>query len=380
MRHRERLLAALQHREPDRVPLDLGAALACSINVQTYDGLKKRLGLATPTLALHRLGQVAVVEEAVLQRFDVDARGIRPGGIGAGTPAAWHEAWQGERDEWGVVWNKPANGHAYDVDSPFRAEVVSAADLARHRWPDPDDPARLVGLRERALCLRDESDYGVVLSLSLYPYDQCHMLRGYTNWLMDLAADPRFAAALLDAVTEAMVAMVDHVLAEVGDLVDVVCWGDDISNQNGPMIAPHTYRQIVRPRHERMMAAFKRGTAAKVFFHTDGSVAWAIDDLIDIGVDILNPVQVAAAGMDTAILKRRFGDRVSFWGAGCDSQGVLPFGTPEQVREEVRRRLSDLAPGGGFVFAPIHHIEAEVPPDNVVAMYDAAREFGVYSH
>jgi uroporphyrinogen decarboxylase len=157
-----------------------------------------------------------------------------------------------------------------------------------------------------------------------------------------------------------------------------VCWGDDISHQGGPMIRPEMYREIVKPRHRRLVEAIRAVTQAKIFFHSDGSVYWAIGDLIDVGIDILNPVQVGAANMDTQRIKREFGDHMCFWGAGCDSQHVLPVGTPAQVREEVRRRIEDLAPGGGYVFAPIHHIESEVPAENIVAMYEAAREYGAY--
>jgi uroporphyrinogen decarboxylase len=171
----------------------------------------------------------------------------------------------------------------------------------------------------------------------------------------------------------------DSVLAAVGDLVDVVCWGDDLSHQQGPMISKAMYQQIIKPRYRRVMQAIKRNTGAKVYFHTCGSVYWLIPELVDLGIDILNPVQVSAAHMgDTARLKREFGTQICFWGGGCDSQSVLPTGTPAQVREEVRRRIGDLAPGGGFVFAPVHAIQAEVPPENVVALYEAALEFGKY--
>ena len=379
MTHRERLLTTLDHKEPDRVPIDLGAALACSINVQAYDRLKRHLGLDCPTYALHRFGQIAVIDEQILERFDVDVRKLRPGGIGEGTVAAWAESWEGEEDEWGVVWAKPAYGHAYDLDSPMRHGEPSVHDLIKYPWPDPEDQARTAGLREAALQLSTQTDFGVVLSLSLYPFNQCHMLRGFTNWLMDLAANRRFAEALLDSVTERIIAILKGILKEVGELVDVVCWGDDLSHKGGPMIDPQTYRQVLKLRQRRIMDEMKRGTKAKVYFHSCGSVYWLIGDLVDLGVDILNPIQVNAADMNTGRLKKEFGQHSSFWGGGCDSSSVLPFGTPEQVRTEVRQRIEDLSPGGGFVFAPIHHIESEVPPENILSMYEAALEFGVYN-
>ena len=378
MRHRERLLAALAHREPDRVPIDLGAGIACGINAHAYSRLKSLLGLDSPTTVTSRFSQLAKVEETVAQRFGVDVRPVLLGVPGAGEPSSWERAWERDTDQWGVVWAKPAFGQPYEVDSPLRHDDATIADIARYPWPDPDDPALVAGLRERAIHLREDTDYGVVLSLSFYPFTQSHLIRGHANWLMDLAGNRPFAEALLDAVTDRLVAMLDRILGEVGDLVDVVGWGDDVSIQTGPMLRPEMFRELVKPRYRRVMDVIKKRTKASVYFHTCGSVRWLIPDLIDVGIDVLNPVQVSAAEMDTRQLKREFGERIVFWGGGCDSQRVLPFATPAQVREEVRRRIGDLAPGGGFVFAPVHIIQADVPPENVVAMFEAALEFGRY--
>ncbi|MCL5110710.1 MAG: hypothetical protein M1401_17975 [Chloroflexi bacterium] len=379
MQPRERLLLALDHKEADRVPIDLGAGIACSINVAAYGNLKAHLGLNTLTTVSNRFSQIANLEEEVLHRFGVDVRALRPGAIGAGEPSTWPDSWEGDADEWGVIWAKRPYGQPYEVDSPLWRGEPTLADLRRCPWPDPKagvDPGQL---RQKARRWREETDYGLVLSLSYYPFTQSHLLRGLANWLMDLAGNRPFAEALLDAVTDVLVARLDHVLGAVGDLVDVVGWGDDLSHQHGPMISRDMYRGIVRPRYRRVMDAIKRGTAAKAYFHTCGSVYWLVPELIDLGIDILNPVQVSAAEMDdTARLKREFGRDICFWGGGCNSQSVLPLGTPLQVREEVRRRVGDLAPGGGFVFAPVHIIQSEVPPENVVAMFEAALEFGGY--
>ncbi|MHB1132120.1 MAG: uroporphyrinogen decarboxylase family protein [Chloroflexota bacterium] len=381
MRARDRLLAALNHQEPDRVPIDLGAGLACAINVQAYERLKQHLGLDTPTTVASRFSQTADVEEVVLQRFGVDARQLRAGVIGSGEAPTWHEAWQGQRDDWGVVWAKPAGGQPYEVDSPLRRGEPTIADIARYPWPDRADPYLVAGLRERALALREQTDLAVVLSLSYFPFTESHEIRGLDNWLMDLAGNRPFAEALIDTVTDAIVARMQRVLREVGDLVDVVCWGDDVSIQTGPMISLDMFRQVVKPRYRRVMRTLRAGTAAKIYFHSCGSVYWLIPELIDLGIDVLNPIQVSAANMDdTARLKREFGRDICFWGGGCNSQSVLPFSTPAAVREEVRRRIGDLAPGGGFVFAPVHTIQAEVPPANIVALYEAALEFGQYGH
>ncbi|MDA8216094.1 MAG: hypothetical protein M0Z94_00600 [Dehalococcoidales bacterium] len=381
MRARDRLLAALNHQEPDRVPIDLGAGLACSINVHAYDQLKRYLGLDTPTAVASRFSQTADVEEVVLRQFGVDARQLRAGVIGTGEASTWAEAWEGLRDDWAVVWAKPACGQPYEVDSPLRRGEPTIADIARYPWPDPNDPFLVAGLRERAAALREQTDYALVLSLSYFPFTESHEIRGLDNWLMDLAGDRRFAEALIDAVTDVIVARLQRVLREVGDLVDVICWGDDVSIQQGPMISLEMFRQVVKPRYRRVMAALRQATTAKVYFHSCGSVYWLIPELIDLGVDVLNPIQVSAANMDdTARLKREFGQDICFWGGGCNSQSVLPFGTAADVREEVRRRIGDLAPGGGFIFAPVHTIQAEVPPANIVALYEAALESGQYLH
>ncbi|MGD2166078.1 MAG: uroporphyrinogen decarboxylase family protein, partial [Anaerolineae bacterium] len=163
----------------------------------------------------------------------------------------------------------------------------------------------------------------------------------------------------------------------VGPYVDVVQFEDDLGMQDRPLLRPELYREMVKPYHGRLFRFVKSHCDAYVLLHTDGAVAPLIPDFIDMGVDILNPVQVSAAGMATETLKREYGDQITFWGGGCDSQGVLPFGTPEDVADEVKRRIDDLAPGGGYVFAPIHNIQPDVPSENVVAMYRTAREYGV---
>jgi uroporphyrinogen decarboxylase len=330
-------------------------------------------------LVLDPLHQTAKVDEDVLQRLDVDVRGLRPGLIGPGSSSAWEQPLQ-FTDEWGVAWSKPASGYACDLGAPLGGDGLTISDLVRYPWPEPEKLARLPGLRQEALRLRKETDCATALAVTQYPFTQCQSLRGLSNWLVDLAGDRPFAEALLDVVTEVIVAAAELIVGEVGDLVDVVCWGDDLSTQRGPMIHPRMYAEVIKPRHKRAMEAIKRHTQAKVFFHSCGSARWLIPHLVDIGVDILNPVQVTAAEMDTALLKRDFGRDICFWGGGCDSQETLPFGTPDQVREEVRRRVGDLAPGGGFVFAAIHHIAAGVPPENVEALYEAALEFGRYGN
>jgi uroporphyrinogen decarboxylase len=195
---------------------------------------------------------------------------------------------------------------------------------------------------------------------------------------MDLVADVEFAEAFFDRLTDTIITAQEKFLAEVGDLIDVHFAADDLAGQYGPLLSPAAWRALVKPRQARIMAAIRAGTRAPIFYHSCGAVVEFLPDLVEIGVQVLNPVQVAAAGMDTRALKRRFGKELSFWGGGCDTQQVLPYGTAAQVREEVRRRIADLAPGGGFVFTPVHNIQPGVPVENVRAAYAAARENGAY--
>jgi uroporphyrinogen decarboxylase len=194
--------------------------------------------------------------------------------------------------------------------------------------------------------------------------------------MVDLLLNEEFAEAFLERMTQTIVRAQELFLDQVGDLLDVHFAADDLSGQNGPLISPKIYRRTVKPRWARIISLIKSKTRAKVFYHTCGAVDEFIPDLIEMGVDILNPVQVSAPGMDSAGLKRKYGKNLCFWGGGCDTQRVLPFGTPVEVREEVKRRMQDLAPGGGFVFNAVHNIQPGVAPENVMAMFDAAREFG----
>jgi len=265
------------------------------------------------------------------------------------------------------------------VEYPIHESTLAA--LERYPWPDPDDPSRYRGLRQQARALREQTPYAIVgrCDLGADILARPQWIRGYVESMLDLAANPDFAEAFLDRLTDIAIRAWGHFLAEVGEYIDVVAMFDDLGMQDRPLISPAMYRRLVKPRHARIIAAIKTRTKAKVFFHTDGAILDLIPDLIDIGVDILNPVQVSAKGMDdTTELKRRFGRDLTFWGGACDSQRVLPFGTLEEARAETRRRIADLAPDGGFVFAPIHNFQDDVSGEKVLALYRTALEYGRY--
>jgi len=382
MKSRERVLTALNHEEPDRVPIDLGGSVVTSISKLTYASLREHLGL--PWIAVREMEtvqQIAFVDDDLLDRLGVDVIPVFPN-----PPSGYQSVFVQEpggstsfKDEFGATLRKPKNSYYYDWQE-FPLPEPSLEMLAAMPWPDPADPARYLGLRTRVQKLRQSTDRAL---FSIAPcghdlFNQLLRVRGMENALMDLLLNEEFVSAFLDRLTETIITAQTLFLQEVGDLVDVHFAADDLSGQNGPLIAPALYRRLIKPRQARILQAIRSRTKAKIFYHTCGAVLDFIPDLIELGVDILNPVQVAAAGMDTALLKKRFGKQLSFWGGGCDTQHVLARGTPDEVRAEARHRIRDLAPGGGFVFNPVHNIQPLVPPANIVALFDEARSFGVY--
>ena len=378
MTSRERVSASLNHQEPDRVPIALGQATGDGITLVAYRKLLGHLGM-DPSMAQLKdtRAQTARVDEAVLRRFRVDSRGI-----GLGTPDGWKDTWLDDRtvqDEWGVVRTRPADSHYFDLcRSPFAEDPTRSA-IESYAWPDPLNPGRYRGLREKARQLHRETDYAVVLDVNCAFFLRCCELRGWENFYTDLVADVPFAEALMDRYLEIRLAMAERALEEVGDNVDVVMvTSDDLGMTEGTLVSPAMYRALIKPRQRRTFDAIRARTDAPLYYHTDGAVYSLLPDLVEIGVQVLNPVEVRAAGMgDTARLKREFGDKLAFWGA-VDTHHVLPRGTVAEVRDEVRRRISDLGPGGGYVVSPVHNIQPDVPPANVVAMYDAAYELGRY--
>lgn len=380
MTHRERVLAALSHREPDRVPVDLGATRNTGITQHAYKRLVDWLGLSEQVRSAGQAGigralGLAQVDEQVLQHFDVDLRGVF-----LGPPDNWKDIELDERtyqDQWGVVRRQPPTSYYYDVIRSPLAGEIGPSDITHHPWPDPEDPGLVRGLRERAQKLREATDYAVVLHLSDIFVHTSQYMRGFEDWYVDFAANPSLICMLMDAILEIRLVEARRALKEVGDLVDVVSVSDDVASQSGPQLSPAMFRRYLKPRFARYLEQVRSLTDAKILFHSCGSVYQLLPDFIELGIDCINPVQVSAADMDTAKLKREFGDRLTFWGA-IDTQRVLPLGNAIDVREEVRRRVRDLAPGGGYILSAVHNIQPDVPPENVAAMYRAALELGQY--
>ena len=274
----------------------------------------------------------------------------------------------------------PKDGGLYFdwVDFPIQEATLSALD--NYAWPRPDPPEYNAQLRERARSLFENTEYALVGSAIIGGgiFEQPARTIGLENFFMALVKEPEFADRIMDQITEIYIESCDNYLEQVGEYLQVFTYWDDVSGQDGWLISPDIYRHMIKPKQRRLLEAIRRKTDAKVYYHGCGAVYDLVPDLIELGFDVLNPVQVSARGMDTKRLKEEFGQDIAFWGGGVDTQHVLPFGKPEEVADEVKRRVDDLAPGGGFVFAAVHNIQALVPPENIVAMFDTALGYGKY--
>lgn len=380
MNPRERMAAALAHREPDRVPIDVGS-IVTGITTGANDALKAALGLVSDDPVVDRIQQLAQPSEKLLQRLRVDTRYLY-----LSASRDWQDIELPDniyQDEFGVQ-RKAAfaeNGHLlyYDfVGKPPLADAETVADIARFKWPDPHDPSRYAGLAGAAAALHENTTYAVMANAIGSIMEFSWYLRGYMQFFMDLKQNPRLVEALLDAMLEYQTALFDEILARIGGYLSVVMTGSDLGTQRAPVMSEERYTAIVLPRYCKFLRSIKAKTDAKIFYHSCGSLYPLIKHLIDAGIDALHPVQPLAGGMgDRKQLKREFGQHLTFWG-GFDQQAVLPFGTPEQVRSETRRLLDDFMPGGGFVFAAGHNIQTGVPPENVLALFDTVAEYGVY--
>jgi uroporphyrinogen decarboxylase len=382
MNPRERVVSALNHQEPDRIPIDLGGSICSSIHQEAYVDLKKHLGMDVEEIELvDYVQQLPYLDEKLLERFGVDFRMVQlPAATAPGLNVFEEGDYYAFVDRWGSKLHMPKDGGLYFdwVDFPIKEATMEALD--NYTWPQPDPPAYNAQLREQARHLYENTDYALVGSAVIGGgiFEQPARTMGLENFLMALVTEPRFADRLMDQITEVYIESCNNYLEQVGEYLQVFTYWDDVSGQDGWLISPDIYRKMIKPKQRRLLEAIRSKTDAKVYYHGCGAVYDLIPDLIELGFDILNPVQVSARGMDTKRLKQAYGQDIVFWGGGVDTQRALPFGTPADVADEVKRRIDDLAPGGGFVFAAVHNIQALVPPENIVTMFDTALEHGTY--
>jgi uroporphyrinogen decarboxylase len=379
MTSRERVLATLNHQEPDRVPVDIGGGGSTTLVVEAYAKLKKLLGIQSDrTEILNETFRAARLDEQTLRRLGTDVRQLRTRSASRWTPPPSPAG--ASVDIWGVSWKKAFYGEGcFYWELTGRPPLAEAriSDLDRFPWPDPEDPGLTEGLAEEAKQLYDETPYAVAAD-PVYKsfWEMAVRLRGFEQILMDVALDPQFVSALLNKLLEIHLVATRRYLEAAGPYIQIVRVGDDLATQNGLLLSLDSYRRLVKPVQRRYFDLIHSQAQAKIYYHSCGNVTDLIDDLAEIGVDLLNPVQVSAMG-DTTGLKATFGHKMAFCGA-IDTQRVLPFGTVQEVEAEVQKRIRDLGPGGGFILAAVHNIQPDVPAENILAMADAARKFGEY--
>jgi len=380
MNARERVVAALNHQEPDRVPIDLGATICSSIHRQAYVALKQYLGMEVEELRLaDYIQQLPYLDEALLERFGVDFRMVQ---LPAATTPDVRMFEEGDYyaflDRWGSKLHMPKEGGLYFdwVEFPIKEPTLEALD--RYTWPRPDAPEYLAQLRREAEYLYKHTDYALVGNAIIGGgiFEQPARVMGLENFFMALVSEPKFADRLMEHITDIYVESCNNYLDQLGEYIQVFTYWDDLCGQDGWLISPDLYRKMIKPKQRRVLEAIRKKTDVKVYYHSCGAVYDLLPDLIELGFDAINPVQVSARGMDTKRLKKEYGRDIAFWGGGVDTQRVLPFGTPQEVADEVKRRIDDLAPGGGFIFAAVHNVQAFVPPENIVAAFETALEYG----
>ena len=378
---RERVLTTLAHEVPDRVPIVIGVSNATGIKMGPYRELKRRLGIDAPDAYLYDWPELgtASVDEVTLRRLHGDVRAVLD--LEPADCLERNRTREPHTDyvnSWGSGAVEVAPDEWFPMIEPL-AEATTIEAIERYPWPDMDDPSRVAHMQAAAARLAEENEFAIMVApWLLFPLERAFAMQGMDRFLVNTALEPAFAEELLRKIASLCERLLGHVLDAVGDDVDIVKIGDDLGTQQSLLMSPATYRSTLKPIHADLIASIRRRTDAKVFFHTDGDVFPLLDDLVEIGVDILNPIQTSAGRMaDLAALKRRYGDALVFCGA-IDTQRILPHGSPDEVRAEVRRVIGELGPRGGYMLGSVHTIMNDVPAENILAMVDAVEAFGTY--
>jgi uroporphyrinogen decarboxylase len=385
MNSRERILKALNFEEADRVPYDLAGTTWTGITNTAYQNYLKYAGktIEEPNWA-DVIQQIVVPSETVLWELNVDVRGVFPL-----TSHNW-DVYSKLKDkgdyfeyfdEWGFVHHFPKNGYWFSLvsGSMETLDFTEEGIVEKGTWPNAGNPIRWKGLRERALGYRNNGLAVFTKGLCAGLFEMHQRVRGMENAMLDPFMFPENSDLLVGKLTDLKIEFWDEALNQLGDVIDIAGEGDDYGTQQSQLIAPEQFREYYKPHFKRIINFIKsKKPDVKILFHSCGNIRPIISDFIEMGVDILNPIHVTATGMEPVQLKKDFGKDIVFWGGGVDTQHVLPSGTPEQVKDNVKRNIDALAPGGGFVFSTIHNIQAEVPSQNIVAMLEALNEYGKY--
>jgi uroporphyrinogen decarboxylase len=378
MNSRERILAALDHCEPDRVPFDLAGSTWTGITNGAYQKLLAYLGKPSEEPVWSDVvQQIVIPSEDILERFQVDTRGLFPL-----TSHNWNvhqkltdasDNWE-YHDEWGFTHHFAKNGGLWFslVKHPMEDIEPDTRRIIDYRWPAASDTERIKGLREKAVRFREQGRIVMLKGLCAGIFEMQQRFRGMSTAMLDPFIFPEFSDALIGKLADLKIEFWKMALAELGDVVDVIAEADDYGTQESQLIDPEHFRIFYKPHIARIISAMKQSAPlAKIMFHSCGNVRPMIPDFIEMGIDILNPVHINAAGMEPYQLKRDFGKEMVFWGGGVDTQKILAYGTPDEVKADVEKNVDALAPGGGFIFATVHNIQSEVPPENIAAMLDS---------
>jgi uroporphyrinogen decarboxylase len=376
---RERVLMAINHEVPDRAPIVLGVSNATGIKMSTYQALKELLGIDAPDKYLYNWPELgtAAIDEATMVRLHSDVRGVLDL-----EPAHVLERNRNRElhsdfvDSWGSGAREIRPGEWFPMVHPL-AGAMTIDEIEAHHWPDMNDPTRVAHVGAEAKRLAEENQYAIIATpWLLFPLERAFAMQGMDTFLMNMALHPEFAEALLWKIQAACKQLMGHFLEALGPNVDIIKIGDDLGTQESLLMSPDMYRNVLKPIHADWIEFIKARTDAKLFFHTDGDVFPLIDDFVEMGIDILNPIQTSAGGMSNLeALRDRYGSKMVFCGA-IDTQRILPRGTPEDIRTEVRRVIDILGPGGGYMVSSVHTVMNDVPAENVLAMVDAVEEYG----
>ena len=394
---RERVLKALRHEETDRVPIDFGSMASTGIMAIAYAQLKDHLGITSGQIRVFDIGQqLAEVELEILSRFGVDVISLE-NSLGEEQPGFW-KPWQlpngvdcqipagidlrPDEDNGGwLIWENgvpsqrmsPTSLYFTQIFHPLSA-LTKLEELQAVPRPVISDEA-LRFLEMRAKFLYENTDFAIMANFGGSIHEIGQNLRGWAQFMLDLARGDAFTEDLIAGIVETQLTNLSLYLEAVGDYVQIIQFGDDLGTQDRPQMSRKMYQQFLKPGHTKLYQYVHQNSDCAVFLHSCGSIAPLIPDLIEAGVDILNPVQTSAKNMDPQQLKAEYGDQITFWGGGCDTQQVLPNATPDEIKQHVKERINIFAPGGGFVFNQIHNIQANIPPENIVALFETAREF-----
>jgi uroporphyrinogen decarboxylase len=412
MNSRERVLASLNHKEPDRIPVDFGGHRSSGISVQAYKKLREYLGLKPSKLYIYDfIQQLVFVEDDVLDITGSDVVTLgrsylknedywQDWMLQDGTPCKIPGFIKVQREKDGyVVYGDgeqaiciQKNGSLYFEQTCFPLEYSDEDEFThlsqsfdKIMWCKLGAPPAPAGFDDNGLKiwqaaageLRQSTDRAIYGLFGANLYEMGQFVFRMDNFLYELAANPARMHRFLDKLTEIHIENLTRYLGAVGEYIDIIGFGDDLGMQTGPQISPDMYREFFKPRHKMIWThAKKLFPHLKVCLHSCGGIYPLLKDLIEAGIDAVNPVQISCRDMEPARLKKEYGERLTFWGGGCDTRDVLPNGSPEQIRQHVRTNIGIMAPGGGFVFQQVHNILANVPPENIMAMFDAVRETG----